>query len=319
MRRLLGLLLIGCVLTLVAAVPATTAVKSIGVVKSLGDFRVDGATIRGNSNVFEGNVIESIAARSTVQLGETELTLLPDSTAKVYHNRMVIEKGAGVVRDGATRIIEAGTLQITPTAKDATVMVRMTGPKTVTVSTEGGDAQVRTSTGILVASLRSGTALAFTPQAGAATVVKMTGVLESTNGRLFITDKTTKVRAELRGMRSVSACQGKEVQITGSIVPGVAATAGASQVVQVAKVESSNSSCASAAGTAVVGGAAAAGAGAAGAGAAAGGAAAAGAAAATGATIAGVSVATAVVVGGAAAAGLTVAGLAAAGTFSSAP
>jgi hypothetical protein len=161
--------------------------------------------------------------------------------------------------------------------------------------------------------------LAFTPQAGAATAMQMAGVLESTNGKFFLTDTTSKTRVELRGT-DLAKFKGKSVQITGSTILGATAAGGASQVVQVTKIEQVNAKAAGRAAGAAAGGTAGAAAGgtagaAAGgtAGAAAGGTA--GAAAAgggAGATIGGVGVWTVVIVG-AAAAGLTVAGLAIAG------
>jgi hypothetical protein len=295
------------------------AVPSVGIVKSTGDFRVDGSTIRGNSTVFEGNLIETTAARSTVQLGEAQITLLPNSRAKVYRDHTVLESGSELMRNGEKHMIEAATLQIASAAKDGVVLVAMGGPNHVTVFASSGTAQVRTAAGLLVASLRPGMELAFTPQAGAATAMQMAGVLESTNGKFFLTDTTSKTRVELRGT-DLAKFKGKSVQITGSTILGATAAGGASQVVQVTKIEQVNAKAAGRAAGAAAGGTAGAAAGgtagaAAGgtAGAAAGGTA--GAAAAgggAGATIGGVGVWTVVIVG-AAAAGLTVAGLAIAG------
>ena len=61
----LSLLTIGCLLALIAA-PA-----SIGIVKSTGQFRVNGSAIPGNSNLFEGDVVETAGGRSIVKLTET--------------------------------------------------------------------------------------------------------------------------------------------------------------------------------------------------------------------------------------------------------
>ena len=44
----------------------------------------------------------------------------------------------------------------------------------------------------------AGTGLAFTPQAGAAAAMQMTGVLEFADGRYFLTDTTSKTRAQTR-------------------------------------------------------------------------------------------------------------------------
>ena len=293
MRILICLVLVGCVLILTASAP------SVGIVKSTGDFRVDGSIIRGNSTVFDGNLIETTAARSTVQLGEAQITLLPNSSAKVYRDHTVLKSGSELMRNGEKRMIEAATLQIVSAAKDGIVLVAMGGPNNVKVFATSGAAQVRTAAGFLVASLSPGTGLAFSPQAGAATSMQMKGVLESTDGKFFLTDVTSKTRVELRGT-DLAKFKGKSIQVTGSVIMGAAAGAGASQVVQVTKMEQLNAQDAKAAGLPV--GAAVAGAGAAGAG-----------AAAAGATVLGIGVAPAVVIGAAAAAGITVGSMAAAG------
>src|SRR5208283_475687 len=162
-----------CVGTLMAAAPC------VGIVKSTGDFRVDGSTIRGNSTVFEGDLIETTAARSMVQLGQAQITLLPNSSAKVYRDHTVLESGSELMRNGDKRTIEAATLQIVSPAKDGVVLVAMNGPNNIKVFASSGAAQVRTAAGLLVASLNPGMGLAFAPQAGAATSMQMKGVLES--------------------------------------------------------------------------------------------------------------------------------------------
>ena len=288
MRLLACLILVGCVLILTASAP------SVGIVKSTGDFRVDGSIIRGNGTVFDGNLIETTAARSTVQLGAAQITLLPNSSAKVYRDRTVLESGSELMRNGEKRTIEAATLQIASASKDGVVLVAMGGPNNVKVFATSGAAEVRTAAGLLVASLSPGMGLAFTPQAGAATSMQMKGVVESTDNKFFLTDVTSKTRVELRG-RDLAKFKGKSVQVTGSVILGAAAGGGASQVVQVTKIEQLNAQAATAAG--LPAGAAVAGAG----------------AAAAGATVLGIGVAPAVVIGAAAAAGITVGSMAAAG------
>ncbi len=230
MKLFICLVLIGCVGTL------TGAVSSIGIVKSNGDFRVDGSTIRGNSTVFEGNLIQTAAARSTVELGAAQFTLLPNSSAKVYRDRTVLESGSEIMRNATGQIIEAATLKIVPVDKDGVVLVAMNGPNKVNVYATSGMAQVRTSAGLLVANMTPGMGLAFTPQAGASTASQLKGTVESLNGRFFLTDVTTKNKVELRGP-DLAKFVNKSVQVTGSLIPGAAASGGASQVIQVIKIE----------------------------------------------------------------------------------
>jgi hypothetical protein len=234
---------------------ATAATSSIGVVRSSGEFRLDGSIVRGNSTVFDGNLIETTTTRSIVQLDAGQVTLAPESRAKVYHDRTVLEKGAGLLRDAAGKHeFEAASLHIVPTAKDSVIQVDIQAQGRIAVVARDGEAQVRTSSGVLVASLRTGMELAFDPQAGASKAVKITGVLEQRNGNYFVTDATTHVTFQIQG-NNLAQYVGKKVVITGSLIPGATPAAGATQVVQAADIQLAP---AAAAGTA--GGAAAAGA-----------------------------------------------------------
>ena len=214
----------------------SAAPLSIGVVKSTGEFRVDGSTLRGNSTLFDGNLIETTAARSIVQLDGVQITLSPDSRFKVYRDHTVIEKGVGVVKDGERYVVEAGTMRIAPTTKDAVVQIEMTGANRIAVATRMGVAEVHNAAGMLIAKVSPGLALSFEPQGGAAAAVKLTGVLVSRDGKFFLTDSTANVTMELQGT-DFAKYVGQTVEVTGSTVPGVAAATGASQVVQVATIK----------------------------------------------------------------------------------
>jgi hypothetical protein len=229
-RFLTSLLASGCLLV------ATAATGSIGVIRSSGDFRVDGATVRGNSTVFDGNMIETGDARSVVQLNAGQITLAPESRAKVYQDRTVLEKGAGLLRDADKHVFEAATLQITPGAKDAVIQVDVQGPGRIAVAARSGSAEVRNSTGVLVASLRPGMALAFDTNAGASTAVKVSGVVELHDGKYLVTDGTTHVTSQLQGYQ-LEQYVGKKVEITGSLIPDAKPVAPATQVVQAANIK----------------------------------------------------------------------------------
>jgi hypothetical protein len=245
---------------------------------------VDGSTIRGNGTLFDGNVIETMSARSVVQLNAMQLTLAPESRAKVYQGRTILEQGASLLRDGKGSVLEAGSLQIAPTAKDAVIQVDVQGPGRIAVSAQSGSALVRNSGGVLVADVRAGMALDFDTQAGASTAVKISGVLELRNGNYFLTDATTHVMSQLQGA-NLAQFVGKKVDITGSLIPGATPLAGATQMVQATGIQLAPAGAASSAGGAAGGGVAA-------------------------------SHAVAIAVIGGIAVGGTVAGLAAVGTFS---
>jgi hypothetical protein len=277
------LLCVMCLLLVAVAAPL-----SIGFVRSTGDFRVDGSTIRQNGTVFDGNLIETSAARSVVQLASAEITLSPESRAKIFRDHTILEKGTGVVKESGNHLIEADTLRISPSAKDSVVQIDVTSPTNITVAARSGSADVRSASGVLVASVRPGLAMAFGSQAGAATAFEMTGVEEFKDGKYFLTDSTTHVTVQLDGPDLVKYV-GKCVEVTGSIIPGATPPAPASELVQVARIKAA--SC-STTGAGAAGGAAARG---------------------------GLSTAAKIAIIGGVAAGGAAVGLAAAGTFGTSP
>jgi hypothetical protein len=249
--------------------------------------------VRGNGTVFDGNTIETTNSRSVVQLDAGQITLAPDSRAKVYEDHTVLEKGAGLLRDADTHVFEAASLRIAPDAGTAVIQVNVEGPGRISVAARSGGASVRNSGGVLVASLRAGTELEFDTQAGAGAAVQIGGTLELRNGNYFLTDATSRVTFQLRGT-DLAKYVGKRVSVTGSVIPGATPLGGASQVLQATNVEVATRRDALGAAGGAAGGAAA-----------------------GGAAAAGLSTATIAVIGGVAVGG-TVAGLAAAGTFSGA-
>jgi hypothetical protein len=286
LRPLISLFVSGCLLVVTAAPP------SIGTVKSPGEFRVDGSLIRGNSTVFDGNLIETAAARSVVELTGAQITLSPQSRAKFFRDHTVLEQGTSLVKDSNRHVVEVASLRIAPGSKDSVLQIETSSPKRVVVSARSGAAEVRNSSGILVASLVPGMALAFDPQAGASPATSMTGILKAKGSAFILTDATTNVTVELRGT-DLAKYVGKKVAITGSAIGGATAVAGASQVVQVTAINAAGNGkkAAAAAGAGAAGGAAAA---------------------------AGLSTAATVAIVGGVAIGGTLVGLAAAGSLSSA-
>jgi hypothetical protein len=277
-----------------ASVALSAATSTIGTVRSVGDFRVDGSVVRSNSTIFDGDVIETAASRSVVQLSSVQLTLAPESRAKIFSDRTVLEKGTGMLRESSGHVFEADSLRIAPAAKDAVVQVDVKTTSRISVYAFAGGAQVRNSSGLLIASLNPGMALEFDApgQAGGSTAVTITGMVTTKDGIFFMKDATTNVIAQIKGKdKDLAKLVGKRTEVTGSLIPDATPVAPATEVIAMVKAR-------------ILGGALPAGA------------ATAGAAGAAGAAV-GLSIGALVaIIGGVAVAG-TVGGLAAAGTFHS--
>lgn len=238
----------GAVLLVAAAAPA-----SIGIVKSTGTFKVDGASIPGNGTLFEGNIVETAGARTVAEIGALRLTLLPSSRARIFRDRTVLESGGTLLSSATQHTIEADVLRIQPISQAAVLQVEIPGRNRVTVLASRGTAEVRNPSGVLVANLRPGVALAFELRPGAEQTVTATGKLTMRGGHYFLTDSTTNVVFELQGT-NLAQYVGKTVTISGAAVPGTP-EGGASQLVGVTSIaEQTVTGLSMAAKAAIVGG-----------------------------------------------------------------
>jgi hypothetical protein len=141
---------------------------------------------------------------------------------------MILEKGFG--QSTGNYNVEANTLRISGDSK-----VAIYG-KTVEVAALSAPVTVSTSTGVQVASLMPGRALAFTPQdAGAMAPAVMTGVVRKVGEAYLLTDTTSNVTVQLSG-GGVEKYAKHMVKVTGTPGTGTAA-GGASQIIMVTNVE----------------------------------------------------------------------------------
>ncbi|MCC6591221.1 MAG: hypothetical protein IT168_31335 [Bryobacterales bacterium] len=256
-RLLLGVTFVGIGSALAATGPA------IGVATATGSFVMDRAAVQGNGTVFDGAVIETTKVTPDVVLNSgAKFRLGTESRGKVYRDRLVLEKGAGQVTAGSNFAVEASRLRLVPSSGNAVAKIEIARANFVQIAALKGSLRVETSTGLALANMAEGMALAFDTQAaGAAMPMKLCGKVEKKNGGLVLTDSTTKVAVKLQGS-DLDQYAGKSIAVEGNPTGS-----GAQQTLQVLSAKAD--ACSSKAGAAGAGGAAAAGAaGAAGAGAA---------------------------------------------------
>lgn len=237
-RSFLSLLTSGCLLFLTATPP------SVGVIRSAGDFQMDGSIVRGNATVFEGSIVQTAATESMIQLSDgAEIVIAPGSRVQVYREHAVLQQGAQRVNSGQKYLIEAASLRISPTDTHTVAEIAAKDSQRVSVAARQGSVDVRNSAGVLIARVRPGLALAFDTQAGgAATAAKMSGCLVKKGNKYLLTDSASNVTVELQGP-DVAKSAGHQVEITGSMIPGATPAAGASQVIQVVTVNSVGAAC----------------------------------------------------------------------------
>jgi hypothetical protein len=231
----------------------------VGFVVTNGEARVDGSPVQGNSTLFQGSFVQAGNATSDLMFpGGSNLLLQPDSAIEVYRDYAVLQWGA-VIQHGSRALVVDG-LRISSLSPQSSVVVGMKDASHLEVAAGSGPAEVRTSTGTLVARLESGKALTFSiqdapqspavpavqqnpaapasglPQPGAQVTVR--GMLRKdhagTYGHYLLTDMGTKVTFELQGP-GLDDLVGAAVEATGSIYATTPAET-ASRVLSVADI-----------------------------------------------------------------------------------
>jgi len=232
-KTLMCFVVLGCLFALIGAT------SSIGVIKSSGEFRVDGLAVRGNGTLFEGDLVETTAARSVVHLAGAQLTLLPDSRAKVYQDHTILEKGSELISKSLGHTVEVASLRVAPADKNSVLQLDVTGPSSVSITTTSGEADVRNAQGLLVARVMPGMPLAFNAQAASPSTVDLIGVVEVRDGNYFLTDKCANITVQLQGT-DLAQYVGKRVEVNGTVNTAATAATGASEVVAVTTVNATN-------------------------------------------------------------------------------
>ncbi len=236
--------------------------SSVGFVVTNGQAQVDGAIVRGNSTLFQGNVVQAGNVASDLMFpGGSNLLLRPDSAVKVYREYAVLQRG-GAIQRGAHTLVADG-LKVSSLSPQGAVLVDVQDRSHLKVAAQGGAAEVRNSAGRLVARLEPGKALSFvvqvSPQDSTATPpqqnstpttagqttppssgaqLTLHGVLRKDHpgryGHFLLTDVATNVTYELQGT-DLDDLVGASVEVTGSIFD-TAAAAGASKVMSVSDI-----------------------------------------------------------------------------------
>ncbi len=253
LQSAISLFTCGCLVSM-AASPS-----SVGFVVTSGQVQVDGAVVRGNSTLFQGNVIRAGDATSDLMFpGGANLLLQPGSTVTVFREYGVLEHGAAVQR-GHHALVADG-LKVSSLSPQGAVFVDVQDKSHLKVTARNGPAEVRNPAGLLVARVEPGKALSFvvqvsqqnstpsqqnpTPAAGeqapppAGVQLTLHGILRKDHpgryGHFLLTDMATNVTYELQGP-GLDDLVGASVEVTGSTYD-TAAAPGASKVMSVSDI-----------------------------------------------------------------------------------
>jgi hypothetical protein len=234
------------ILTILAGLwaPASASPAAIGTATANGDFLVDRAPVRGNATVLDGTVLETAAVPSLVRLeGGGRARLGAESRARMFADRVALEKGVGEISGAGGLRLEAGAISVVPDAEGSTASVAV-GPRGgVTVAARTRPWRGPNREGALLARMDAGAALEFQPQAaGAAAPMLLTGCVYQAEGHYLLRAEGANLTFELRGA-DLARFNGMRVTVAATPVPGEQAYAGADQMIQVTQIKSLGSGC----------------------------------------------------------------------------
>jgi hypothetical protein len=177
------------------------------VIRASGHFTVEGSEIWGNSTLFDGAAVETPEASTDVSLKSGVRVLLSKGArARVWQNRLLLEKGSGQVTSAAPFEVLAGSLKIS----GSNLRVGVSDRVEIAALTSG--ARVSNGNGTLVASITPGrsVSLPLAPQ----TQIMRSGCLLSKDNVFILQDDNTQEVAQLTG-ENLATNTGGRVDITG--------------------------------------------------------------------------------------------------------
>jgi len=214
----------------------------IGRVVSGDAFRLNGDTVISTGTLLDGAVIDTARTASSVQLSSgTRLSLSPASRARVYADRMILEKGETHIENVVEFRLEALGLVVRPGGRSgggsSRARIGIEGSTRLRVAALAGTVRVWNARGVLVANVAPGSALAFEPQPTAsAAATRITGTLTEQRGHFMLTDRVTRVTVEIKGQR-LAAYVGQVVGVTGALNAAAASVANGPQVIAANQVQ----------------------------------------------------------------------------------
>ncbi|MGI8742562.1 MAG: hypothetical protein ACR2NN_08325 [Bryobacteraceae bacterium] len=217
---------------------------SIGIATINGTATVDNASVRGNTSILDGSVVETAKGSSHLSLsGGARVEFASDSRGKVYRDHVVLEKGMGQLHAGNSFPILANSLQVVPSGSDSTVRVSVKDSKSILVGAVSGEAKVLNSHGLLLAKVMPGRTYEFDQEAGAAAQARVSGCVERRGGKYYVRDDTSGVVSEISGT-GLDQYNRKHVDVAGSIDTAATPGSGATQVIRVGAGAVTNASAA---------------------------------------------------------------------------
>ena len=218
---------------------ASAAPSNIGIVMTAGEVQVDGSSVRGNSALFSGSLVQSQDAISNLQFSDgTTAVMRPGASMTVYRERSVLKMGVTMQRGVDKHPVFADGLRIAGVTPNAVALIGVKDASHIEVAAQEGETDVWTSSGNLVARVEPGKTLSFAMIAAEGSPVngvKLHGILRPHD---LLTDEQTNVTYQLQGS-GLHILVGASVEVTGTVLGGSPA-AGTPPVVAVSNAVKMN-------------------------------------------------------------------------------
>ena len=204
-----------CLISVASATPS-----NIGLVMTTGEVQVDGTSVRGNSALFSGSLVQSQDAISNLQFSDgTTAIMRPGATMTVYRERSVLKMGVTMQRGLDKHPVIANGLRISGATPNAIALIGVKDASHLEVAAQEGETDVWTSSGNLVARVEPGKTLTFALLAAGgapANGVQLHGILQPHD---LLKDEQTNVTYQLQGS-GLHALVGTSVEVTGTVLGG---------------------------------------------------------------------------------------------------
>jgi hypothetical protein len=146
----------------IAASAFGAAPVSIGIASASGHFTVEGAQVWGNSTLFEGSRVETTTASSELSLRNgVRVQLSAGSAARVWNNRLILERGIGQVTAPANFEVGAGSVNVLTSGSRFRVAFDRNSTQKLEVASLTGNARVMNADGNLLATIPAGRNVSF--------------------------------------------------------------------------------------------------------------------------------------------------------------
>jgi hypothetical protein len=200
-----------------------TAPDVIGTASARGSMRVDGAPVVSNATLFNGSVVETDKATTALRLDNgIEVKLATSSNARLYRDRMVLEKGSGEVMPGAGGFtVEANHLRVIPDQPYSRGVVSMVNTASMNVAVISGGFHVTTGSGLLLARIQPGNIMNFDDAGGqgASTPTSITGCVTERDGKYYLMVPGGTEYLLTGNVEELKHMVGKAYKVTGSPDP----------------------------------------------------------------------------------------------------